>query len=240
MSDQERASRRARLEALREKGVDPYPARVGPRDPISEVRSRFGERDADELEGDPQTVAVAGRIVAVRSFGKLLFLRLVEAGEAIQVSARKKEIDAELFDWIRSFDVGDFVRFEGPVWRTRTGELSVDARAAQILAKSLRPLPEKWHGLADVESRFRQRYLDLLSHEQARSGPMSLQHPCHRFGRARTMPAMPPSGPKRLSLRPTIRPTALPRCLRRLQRGRCTSLSFNVLIHVDIPVLVVR
>jgi lysyl-tRNA synthetase class 2 len=169
VSDQERASRRARLEALREKGVDPYPARVGPRDPISEVRSRFGERDADELEGDPQTVAVAGRIVAVRSFGKLLFLRLVEAGEAIQVSARKKEIDAELFDWIRSFDVGDFVRFEGPVWRTRTGELSVDARAAQILAKSLRPLPEKWHGLADVESRFRQRYLDLLSNERARS-----------------------------------------------------------------------
>jgi lysyl-tRNA synthetase class 2 len=169
VSDQERASRRARLEALREQGIDPYPARVGPRDPIAGIRSRFGERDAAALEVDPQTVAVAGRIVAIRSFGKLVFLRLVEAGDAIQVSARKEEIDAELFDWIRSFDVGDFVRFEGPVWRTRTGELTVDAKAAQILAKSLLPLPEKWHGLTDVESRFRQRYLDLLSNEQARS-----------------------------------------------------------------------
>ena len=129
MSDQERASRRARLEALREKGIDPYPARVGPRDPIAGIRSRFGERDAEALEVDPQTVAVAGRIVAIRSFGKLVFLRLVEAGDAIQVSARKKEIDAELFDWIRSFDVGDFVRFEGPVWRTRTGR-PMDSRAS--------------------------------------------------------------------------------------------------------------
>jgi len=168
VSEGERATRRARLEALREKGIDPYPARVGPREAIAVVRSRFGEQSAEALEVDPQTVAVVGRIVAVRSFGKLVFVRLLEAGETIQVSVRRQEIDAELFDWIRSFDVGDFVRIEGPVWRTRTGELTVDAKAAQILAKSLRPLPEKWHGLTDVESRFRQRYLDLLSNEQAR------------------------------------------------------------------------
>jgi lysyl-tRNA synthetase class 2 len=168
VSERERASRRKRLEALREKGIDPYPARVGPRDAIADVRARFGDEDGEALEANPRNVAVAGRIVAIRSFGQLLFLRLVEAGDAIQVSARKKEIEAELFDWIRSFDVGDFVRFEGPVWRTRTGELTVDARAATLLAKSLRPLPEKWHGLSDVESRFRQRYLDLLSNERAR------------------------------------------------------------------------
>ena len=86
----------------------------------------------------------------------------------IQVSANRNEIDPELFAFVKSIDVGDFVRVEGPVWRTRTDELSVNVRAAQLLAKSLQPLPEKWHGLADVEARFRQRYLDLLVNAETR------------------------------------------------------------------------
>lgn len=168
MSENERASRRARLEALREKGIDPYPARVGPRQRIEEVRRRFDDRDAEALESDPQTVAVVGRVVAVRSFGKLLFLQIFEDGAKIQASAKKKEIESDLFDRIRNFEVGDFVWIEGPLWRTRTGELTVDARAARMAAKSLRPLPEKWHGLSDVEARYRQRYLDLLSNQETR------------------------------------------------------------------------
>ena len=168
MSEQERESRRERLRALREAGVDPYPARVGPREAIAALRRRREDRDAAWLEANPESVAVAGRLMAQRSFGKLRFLELVEDGSRIQVSAREKQMDPAVFEFVRGLDVGDFVRVEGPLWRTRTGELTVDARAVELLAKSLRPLPEKWHGLADVELRFRRRYLDLLVNEDAR------------------------------------------------------------------------
>jgi lysyl-tRNA synthetase class 2 len=106
--------------------------------------------------------------MASRSFGKLMFLRIVEGGESIQVSAKKNELDAATFRFIADLDVGDFVRFEGILWRTRTDELTVDAGSAQLLSKSLRGLPEKWHGLSDLEVRYRQRYLDLLVNEDAR------------------------------------------------------------------------
>ncbi len=168
MSQREIEARRQRLEALRAQGLEPYPARVGPRRRIAELRAAFDDRDADSLERDPQTLAVAGRVLGRRSFGKLLFLDLLEDGARIQVSARKNQIDAELFRFIGEVDVGDFVRVEGPLWRTRAGELTLDARGLELLAKSLRPLPEKWHGLVDVESRYRQRYLDLLSNPETR------------------------------------------------------------------------
>ena len=168
MSRKEREARRERLEALRASGIDPYPARVGPREPIRALRERFAARDAASLEADPETAAVAGRVVALRSFGKLVFATLLEDGERLQISARKAETSPECFDFVKRLDVGDFVRVEGPVWRTKTEELTVDARQATLLAKGLRPLPEKWHGLSDVEARFRQRYLDLLVNEDAR------------------------------------------------------------------------
>jgi lysyl-tRNA synthetase class 2 len=107
-------------------------------------------------------------VIASRSFGKLLFLTLLEDGEKIQVSAKKAQLEPELFQFMKKLDVADFVRVEGLVWRTRTGELTVDTEDAQLLSKALRPLPEKWHGLQDVEARFRQRYLDLLVNEEAR------------------------------------------------------------------------
>ena len=168
MSDQEREARRVRLDALRAEGIDPYPARVEPWLPISELRERFESCDAESLESNPERVAVVGRVMASRSFGKLMFLRIVESGDAIQVSAKKNQLDRTLFDFIGNLDVGDFVQFEGNVWRTKTGELTVDATSARLLTKSLRGLPEKWHGLSDIEARYRQRYLDLLVNEDAR------------------------------------------------------------------------
>jgi lysyl-tRNA synthetase class 2 len=168
VSRKERESRRERLEALRAAGVDPYPARVGSRESIRSLRERFDARDAASLEASPETVAVAGRVVAHRSFGKLVFATLLEDGERLQVSARKAEAPPECFEFVKRLDVGDFVRVEGPVWRTKTDELTVDAREVTLLAKGLRPLPEKWHGLSDLEVRFRQRYLDLLVNEDAR------------------------------------------------------------------------
>ena len=168
MSEQERAARRARLAALREAGVDAYPARVGPWEPVAAVRQRFDAWDAEALEAEASEVAVVGRLFSSRSFGKLQFLRLVENGHAIQLSANRREIDDDLFQFVRRLDVGDFVRVAGPVWRTKTGELTVAIREAELLTKTLRPLPEKWHGLSDTEKRTRQRYLDLLVNEDAR------------------------------------------------------------------------
>ena len=169
MSDNEQEARRARLEALREAGVDPYPARVAARTPIAVLRAPWEEASAELLEAEKPAAAIAGRIKAHRSFGKLLFMTLVDDGVAMQVSLRKQEVTPEVFGFAKQLDVGDFVRVEGVVWRTQKGELTLDARDVTMLAKCLQPLPEKWHGLADVETRTRQRYLDLLSNEQARA-----------------------------------------------------------------------
>jgi lysyl-tRNA synthetase class 2 len=176
MSEYEREARHARLEELRARGIDPYPARVGPRTRIQEICARFGEVDAASLEADPPAEALAGRILAKRSFGKLIFLRVVEDGVALQVSCRKQEMEPEAFAFAKSLDVGDFVRAEGVLWRTKTNELTLDAHNFELLSKSLRPLPEKFHGLTDVEARFRQRYLDLLANEESRKMAVKRSH----------------------------------------------------------------
>jgi len=168
VSEIERDARIQRLAALREAGVDPYPARVGEHQPVSELRARWDDADAEQLEREKPRAAVCGRIMALKSFGKLLFLQLHEAGHAIQVSARKQNLEAEDFAFVKALHVGDIVRVEGTVWRTKTDELTVDAESVTLLSKSLRPLPEKWHGLQDVETRFRQRYLDLLVNPESR------------------------------------------------------------------------
>ena len=181
MSEYEREARRQRLDELRASGVDPYPARTGPRTRIAEIAARYAEVDGATLEADAPEVALAGRILASRSFGKLMFLRVVEDGVTLQVSARKQEMDPEAFAFVKALDVGDFVRVEGVLWRTKTDELTLDARKVEMLAKSLRPLPEKFHGLTDVEARFRQRYLDLLANEGSRKAAVT---------RSRTLRAM--------------------------------------------------
>ncbi len=168
MSEYERDARRERLGALRESGIEPYPARVGPRTPVAELRAEHDAREAEALEKEPVEAAVAGRVMAHRSFGKLLFVDVVDDGHALQVSGRKQQLDPETFARMRELDIGDFVRVEGVLWRTRSGELTLDTRRLELLGKALRPLPEKWHGLSDVETRFRQRYLDLLVNEDAR------------------------------------------------------------------------
>jgi lysyl-tRNA synthetase class 2 len=168
MSEREIEARRARLEALRAAGIDPYPARVGPRTRIQELRRAWDESSAEALAATPQRVAVAGRVLSTRSFGKLVFLTLLDDGATIQLSASRKEVADDLFGALRGLGIGDFARAEGTLWRTRAGELTVAVDALQLLAVAQRPLPEKWHGLADVEKRYRQRYLDLLSNPDSR------------------------------------------------------------------------
>ncbi|MEN8160957.1 MAG: lysine--tRNA ligase [Myxococcota bacterium] len=168
MSERETEVRRERLAKLREGGVEAFPARVPAHEAVAELRRLHDPKDAEQLEREANRAAVAGRLRAKRSFGKLLFLTLGQDGAALQLSARKGETDADTFAFLRQLDVGDFVHAEGTVWRTQKGELTLAVNGAQLLAKALRPLPEKWHGLADVEARYRQRYLDLLSNERAR------------------------------------------------------------------------
>jgi len=146
---------------------DPDPGFMPPTQSTAPAIVLFAHGARDPRWAEP-FLRVVGRVRAVRTFGNLLFLGLTENGASIQVSAKKKELPPERFAFLRDLDVGDFVRVEGAVWRTRTGELTVDARQAELLAKSLRPLPEKWHGLTDVEIRYRRRYLDLIVNEEVR------------------------------------------------------------------------
>jgi lysyl-tRNA synthetase class 2 len=139
VSEGERERRLARLAALREGGIDPYPARLGPRTAIAEVRRLHDGKDAKTLDAEAHTAAVAGRVRAVRSFGKLAFLKLVENGVGIQVSLRREEVAADVFDFVQKIDVGDFLRVEGPVWRTKKGELTIALRSVDLLAKCLHP-----------------------------------------------------------------------------------------------------
>jgi lysyl-tRNA synthetase class 2 len=168
VSEREQEARRERLAKLREAGVEPFPARIGPYTRIAELRRLHDAKSAEQLAAEANRSAVAGRVLARRSFGKLLFLTLLEDGARLQLSARKGETDPAAFAFLSEVDVGDFVRVEGVLWRTQKGELTLGATRAELLAKAVRPLPEKWHGLSDVEARYRQRYLDLLSNQRTR------------------------------------------------------------------------
>ncbi|MEX2207560.1 MAG: lysine--tRNA ligase [Myxococcota bacterium] len=162
------ASRRARAERLREAGVELFPARV-PRDrtAIPEILARYGTADAAALANEAAVFCVAGRILALRSFGKMLFATLQSDGEQLQVWLKKDALGAD-FEAVKLYEVGDFVWARGALVRTQKGELTIDAAQQGFLAKSYRPLPEKFHGLQDVEARYRQRYLDVLTNPDSR------------------------------------------------------------------------
>jgi lysyl-tRNA synthetase, class II len=154
------ALRRKKLDALRAKGVDPYGGGFEVTGTIAEVREKFKEGG---------TLRAAGRITAHRDMGKSHFLDLRDATGRIQIYIHAKEVGAGLIDLFRLLDLGDFIGVEGTCFVTKSGEPTLKVRTFQLLAKALRPLPEKWHGLQDVEARFRQRYLDLLTNEHSRA-----------------------------------------------------------------------
>jgi len=162
------ANRRAKLDALREMGEDPYPRRFRVERSVSEVRSLYEGLSAEELEKDPPMARLGGRLRAVRGHGKVSFADLSDGAGQIQLYLKKSDLDETSWNVFRQLDLGDFLGIEGPVFRTRAGELSVAVKELTVLAKALRPLPEKYHGLADREARARQRYLDLLSNPESR------------------------------------------------------------------------
>ena len=164
----QRRQRRGNLEKLCALGVQPYPHRFDGSDTVSTLVGAHGDRTGEALEEARPEAAVAGRIVAIRSFGKANFLVLSDGKARLQVYVRKDSVSARDFDLFKLLDVGDFVGTAGRVFRTRTDELTIRAGRLEFLAKCFVPLPEKWHGLTDVETRYRQRYLDLIVNPDAR------------------------------------------------------------------------
>ncbi len=162
----ERVRRQARVDELRSRGDEAYPYRFDRSDTIAEVRARHSELDPGS-ETDDQ-VTVAGRIMLKRDTGKLIFATIQDQAGRLQLFISKKVMGDDGFADAKVLDLGDWVGVRGTVMTTRTGELSVKADQIVLLSKAIRPLPDKWHGLADTDTRFRQRYVDLIVNPDAR------------------------------------------------------------------------
>jgi lysyl-tRNA synthetase, class II len=160
------ATRRRKLEALREEGIDPFPHAYPGVRPIAEVKAPYEALPAGEETED--RVRIAGRLAARRGQGKAAFLDLVDRSGRMQLHARLDVLGEEALERLLSLDLGDLIGADGTVFRTRRGELSLKLEDYELLAKSLRPPPEKHHGLTDVETRFRHRELDLIANEETR------------------------------------------------------------------------
>lgn len=158
--------RRRKVDALWEAGVNPYPNDFKPLHTSADILAAFGE--VEQIDAADTVFVVAGRILARRSFGKAAFIQLQDRKGRVQVYVKKDEIGAEAFAAFETFDIGDIVGAVGYPFRTKTGELSLHARSIRLLVKSLLPLPEKFHGLTDVETRYRQRYVDLIVNPDSR------------------------------------------------------------------------
>ncbi|UCF57085.1 MAG: lysine--tRNA ligase [Deltaproteobacteria bacterium] len=160
--------RRKKAETLRTMGINLYPAGYKCDMTASEAMKRFGDMDEKALEKEDQSFSMAGRIMAIRGFGKASFIHIKDRTGRIQAYVRKDKIGEELFSVFKHVDMGDFIGIKGSFFRTRTGELTILADHITLLSKSMRPFPEKWHGLTDVETRYRQRYLDLVVNDHVK------------------------------------------------------------------------
>ena len=166
--DDQVAFRREKRERLRARGVEAFPARCAYDLEPAEVRERWSAATAEELSTAATRLRVPGRIRALRDQGRLVFLDLHDGRDRLQVFVRKQQLDGASAALVDDLDLGDYLLAEGLLGRTRTGELSIFAERLTLLAKALRPLPEKWHGLQDLEARYRRRYLDLIANPESR------------------------------------------------------------------------
>ncbi len=164
MSDEIIKNRYQKAEALRKQGINPFINRYTPEQKSSEILA-----NADELISSEQPVSVAGRVLAIRTLGKAAFFHMQDGTGKIQIYVKQGMVSDEGYRLLKQYiDTGDIVGIQGTVFRTKTGEVTVGARQLQLLTKSMRPLPEKWHGLRDQETRYRQRYVDLIVNENVR------------------------------------------------------------------------
>lgn len=157
-----------KLARLRARGIDPYPPRLRRTHTAAEAIAAFEAWESAGSEGDAPAVSVAGRIAALRDMGKAAFLDVRDGSGRIQCYLKKDNIGDDAYAGIADLDLGDFLGVSGRLFRTRTSEITVEARDYTVLAKALRPPPEKWRGIEDVEVRYRQRYLDLMTNPDVR------------------------------------------------------------------------
>jgi lysyl-tRNA synthetase class 2 len=162
------AQRREKITKLREAGKNPYINRFPTTAPLGRIMEQYGSLDREELDSRADTHVLAGRMMAKRRQGKLTFCDLRDGTGKIQLLAQKNRMGEEAYEFVQNLDIGDFVGVQGEITKTNRGELSIAADEMTLLSKSVRPLPEKWHGLQDVETRYRQRYVDLLMNTEVR------------------------------------------------------------------------
>lgn len=176
MSDQENpqqdenqliAQRREKLAALREQGIA-FPNEVKREHKAEDLHAQYGEHERPWFEENEVQVSIAGRVMLRRMMGKASFATLSDVSGQIQIFVQKNRVGEDVFDAYKQQDIGDIISVEGVLFKTQTGELTVKADSVQLLTKSLRPLPEKFHGLSDQEQRYRQRYLDLIMSDDSR------------------------------------------------------------------------
>ena len=179
---EQRLERIRQIEAL---GHRAYGRRFDFTHTIPEIRAACDPKTAEELEGTRIAVKIAGRIQTIRRMGKAAFAHLAGGGERLQVYVKKDAVPEQDYQLFQLVDIGDIVGVEGYLFRTRTGELSVHAERLEFLSKTLLSMPEKWHGLEDVEVRYRQRYLDLIANPDVRKVFMA-RRPHHRVVQAAT------------------------------------------------------
>ena len=164
--------RKQKLDRLKQKGINPYPHNYKRSHTTFEAIDLLKEIESDKKTSSKPDVSIAGRLMNVRDMGKVTFVDIQDISGQIQILLRKNLLGSE-YDLISDLDIGDWIGANGTVIRTRRGEPSVEANNIAILCKSLRPLPEKWHGLTDTEIRFRHRHLDLIANDQARKAAMA-------------------------------------------------------------------
>lgn len=162
------AQRREKAQSLADLGVNLYSNNFKPANHIEELLPVGPTLEAQEADPSGTIYSVAGRIMAMRKFGKAAFCSIVDKSGQIQIYLKKDILGDEVFETFKKWDIGDIVGIEGRLFKTKVGELSIQARKITIISKSLRPLPDKWHGLSDVETRYRQRYVDLIVTPESR------------------------------------------------------------------------
>ncbi|MDA8433121.1 MAG: OB-fold nucleic acid binding domain-containing protein, partial [Nitrospiraceae bacterium] len=150
-----------KVEELKEMGVKPYGDPFCATDHAADLLEKYQDTAKEELEAGTVECSLAGRIVAMRDFGKAAFAHVQDGTGRMQIYL-KKDVLGEGYKLLKKLDIGDIVGLKGRLFRTKTNELTVEVTALRLMTKSIRPLPEKWHGLKDVETRYRQRYVDLI------------------------------------------------------------------------------
>ncbi|MEA1935471.1 MAG: lysine--tRNA ligase [Thermodesulfobacteriota bacterium] len=160
--------RKEKIESLKTDGIDLYPNEVKVTATTESIITRFGNMDKDALAQLNENFIIAGRLMAIRNFGKAAFVNIQDREGRIQSYIKKNTVGEKAFSLFRRLDIGDIISVAGKVFKTKTGELTIEADEIGLISKAVRPLPEKWHGLTDIETRYRQRHLDLIVNPKVR------------------------------------------------------------------------